>query len=1149
MRIMFRTLRPLQLLLLLFTLIVLSSPGASLSAPLRADAAAEPAPTDRLIVQLSEGPAASLQATDATAQIEAQLGALAGTSLQVVRSLRDDTLVLALPELQPYAAVMAVATRLSASPDVRLAVPDERLFVAREPLDEGYLRYGWPLWTPSEGSYGLNLPQAWDLTTGAPEVGIAIVDTGIRPEHEDLAGRANPDNLGYDLISDLAYAADGDARDPDPSDPGDFVTSAEAASGPLEGCMVTASSWHGTHVAGIIGAQANNERGLVGINWRSPLLYVRALGKCGGYVSDIADGIRWAVGEAVFGAPLNPNPVRVINLSLGGSGTCNPFFQEAITTANAHGAVVVAAAGNQNRDASSVQPGNCQGVITVAATTRRGERAGYSNFGDRITVAAPGGDRSVDSGIYSTLNSGLREPVGDSYGFYQGTSMAAPHVAGVVSLMLAVNPTLSSDDVRAILQQTVTPFPANSSCPGLCGAGIVNAGAAVAEAARQVSGMMQLTPTSLSFGSQALDEPGPSRSLSMRNTGNGNLTVSALRLEGAFRRVGGSCAAALPLVLAAGEACTLELAFTPTTIGEQNGALVLASDAPDSPHRIALSGTGLASTLSTSPSSLSFGQQQLGSSSTARTITLSSSGNLSLTLNQLSLSGPFERVGGTCALTLPLTLAPGASCSVSVRFKPTWAGPIRGALRISSDAYAAPPSVLLSGEGLTPVLGFGPTHLSFGLQSLGEVGPSRPITLTNPGNAPLTINALSLSAGFEQVSGGSCPTNFPQSLAPGTSCSLLVRFAPDSFGQITGSLTVIGDLPAGPYSVPLIGSGSTALLAVDQPELHFGSQPVGSMSMTRSLTLSNPGDRPLSLQAIQLSEAGFAQVGGSCPASLPAPLAAGASCTLDLRFTPTESGAFSETLHLLSDAPGGSLDLPLAGLGTVGLAPSALLTPPPVFQLASLATATVTQSVELRNVGEAPLQVSAINVSGAGFSASFANCGENLPLNLAPGVSCTLDLHFAPTDVGLYSGTLALTTNDGAGERRIALQGERRADPQAIPTVSAVQLESGTERVSLDFTLTRASGSGPLVVNYTVTGERDAANDDLVLATAQVALPANSSNVRVSLSFARATLYGVTHFALDLDEARLGVRAGPGVLQRVGVPAAQSIVLLPLIQR
>jgi serine protease len=212
--------------------------------------------------------------------------------------------------------------------------------------------------------------------------------------------------------------------------------------------------------------------------------------------------MRWSAGLTVTGIPNNANPAKVENLSLGGSGACSATYQDAINVITAAGTTVVVSAGNSNTDASGFQPANCIGVITVAATNRNGSRAYYSNYGSTVEISAPGGEQSYTNdpnGILSTLNTGTQGPVADTYIYYQGTSMAAPHVTGVVSLLYSLNPFLTPAQVLQILQNTVTNFPGGSTCnTGICGSGIVNVGAAIA----YISGGATSTPTPTSTATE-----------------------------------------------------------------------------------------------------------------------------------------------------------------------------------------------------------------------------------------------------------------------------------------------------------------------------------------------------------------------------------------------------------------------------------------------------------------------------------------------------------------------------------------------------------------------------------------------------------------------------------------------------------------------
>ncbi|MFC1465699.1 MAG: S8 family serine peptidase [Candidatus Brachytrichaceae bacterium NZ_4S206] len=403
-----------------------------------------------------------------TAEAMRTLSAQADVALTHVREMSGEAHVLRLPQPLPYDEVEQIAKRLEQLDEVEYASPSGRRFIALTPNDSFYGQQ-WHYLAPAPGNYGANLPAAWDITTGVASLVISVIDTGILFGHPDLAGRTVP---GYDFISNINTANDGNGRDADASDPGDWSTSSDP-------CGASPSSWHGTHVAGTIGAATNNSTGVAGINWVSKILPVRALGRCGGSDADIIDGMRWSAGLSVPGVPNNPNPARVINMSLGGSGSCTSALQNAVNAVVAAGSVLVVAAGNSNAPAIGFAPGNCNNVITVAATNRQGNKASYSNFGSVVEISAPGGETGTN-GVLSTLNAGTTTPAAHTYEFYNGTSMAAPHVAGIVSLMLSVNPSLTPAQVLSLLQTTVTPFPSGSTCNTTnCGAGIVNAAAAV----------------------------------------------------------------------------------------------------------------------------------------------------------------------------------------------------------------------------------------------------------------------------------------------------------------------------------------------------------------------------------------------------------------------------------------------------------------------------------------------------------------------------------------------------------------------------------------------------------------------------------------------------------------------------------------------
>jgi len=374
---------------------------------------------------------------------------------------------------------------------IEYAEPDYIFHAMFVPTDPLFATSQWDMQASASQAGGLNLPGAWDITTGKNMV-VAVLDTGYRP-HPDLVANLVPaqngiaNQYGYNFITDpvaaritppsgVTSARGWDALDQgDWTDPNDTVCPSQFGS---------SSSWHGTHVAGTIAALANGV-GVIGVAPSAKVLPLRVLGKCGGHNSDIADAVAWASGTHINGIPDNTTPANVINLSLGGHGFCTKTSSNVFQQAMKNGTVIVVAAGNENIDAKVSNPANCPGVITVASSNILGGRSSYSNYGGTVTVAAPGGGATdaVQGGpppkdvITSTLPTGSKTSTDDTtYGPMKGTSQATPHVAGVAALMLSVNPKLTPARVKQILVNTARPTPIN--CPG-CGAGIVDATAAV----------------------------------------------------------------------------------------------------------------------------------------------------------------------------------------------------------------------------------------------------------------------------------------------------------------------------------------------------------------------------------------------------------------------------------------------------------------------------------------------------------------------------------------------------------------------------------------------------------------------------------------------------------------------------------------------
>jgi serine protease len=422
----------------------------------------------------------------------------------------------------------AVMARLRSDPTVESVDVDQRRYPHALPNDPLFSNQWYEM---NNQPAAIDAITAWDTTTGRTDIVIADLDTGIRFDHPDLGPLGGTKLLaGYDFVTDPAVANDGDGRDADASDPGDWVTSADVATTKFSGCTAGNSSWHGTRTAGILGAIANNSTGIAGISWGAKILPVRVLGKCGGADSDILDAMRWASGLHVDGVPDNTHPAQIINMSLGGTGACTSAEQIVINEVLAKGVLVVVSAGNEGGPVDS--PANCGGVAGVAGLRNVGTKVGFSSLGAEISLAAPAGNCINTTGtcvypIDTTSNAGTTTPTINGYTDQLnpslGTSFSAPIVSGIAALMVSANSNLTAPQLIARLKEGAVTFPVSSdtTIPNChvptgssdlqttecnctkqtCGAGMANAPGALKAALRPIAAIAP--PASVSPGQNA----------------------------------------------------------------------------------------------------------------------------------------------------------------------------------------------------------------------------------------------------------------------------------------------------------------------------------------------------------------------------------------------------------------------------------------------------------------------------------------------------------------------------------------------------------------------------------------------------------------------------------------------------------------------
>jgi hypothetical protein len=568
-----------------------------------------------------------------------------------------------------------------------------------------------------------------------------------------------------------------------------------------------------------------------------------------------------------------------------------------------------------------------------------------------------------------------------------------------------------------------------------------------------------LSPTSVGFGNQSVSTTSAAQAVTLTNSGNAPLTIRSIAITGTnsgdFAQTNG-CGASL----AVGASCTISVTFTPAASGSRTTTLSVTDNATGSPHTAALSGTGVASSVRLSPTSLTFASQTVGTTSTAQVATLTNTGTTSLTITSVGISGDFAQTNNCGS-----SVAASGSCTISVTFKPTVAGTRTGTVTITDSAPTSPQTISLTGTATASTVILLPTSLTFASQAAGTTSPAQTLTLTNGTGAALTISGVVItgtnSGDFAQTNG--CGA----SLAAAASCTINVTFKPTAAGSRSATLAVTDNATGSPRTASLTGTGTAPAVTLSPASLTFASQTVGTTSTPQSVTLTNTGNATLTFSGSPLFSGDFASAsGGTCGTTV----AAGASCTIAVNFKPTATGTRTGAVTINDNCPYSPQTIPLTGTGaasTVTLSPSSL-----TFASQAVGTTSAAQALTLTNSTGSALAISSVAVTGtnSGDFAQTNGCGASL----AVGASCTISVTFKPTAAGTRSATLAVTDNATGSPRTASLTGTGGSstvifspNPLSFPNQTV-----GTSSAVLPAMLTNAGTSTlTFTSNFAISGD------------------------------------------------------------------------------
>ena len=534
---------------------------------------------------------------------------------------------------------------------------------------------------------------------------------------------------------------------------------------------------------------------------------------------------------------------------------------------------------------------------------------------------------------------------------------------------------------------------------------------------------VDLSTNTLTFGSQLQNTPSPAQSVTVANNGNQSLSITGIAVTGANAGEfpeSNTCGSSV----AAGANCTISVIFQPTATGTRTAAVTLADNGAGIPQSVSLTGLGAAPVPSLSPTSLTIASQPVGATSAPQSLILNNTGNAALSITSIDLSGPnpsdFAQTNNCGS-----SVAAGADCTINVTFQPTAAGTRSAAVTLIDDFSRSPHRVTVNGTGTAPRRRlFHPALSLLPAKVVGATSVAQTVTLSNSGNAALSVSGLSLF--------GSNPGDFVQSnncgasVAARANCTISITFTPSASGSRTAALSIADNAAGSPQAVSLSGSGTASVASVSPGSLTFAGQALGATSPAQTVTLSNSGNAALSVSGLALSGSNpgdFVQ-SNNCGASV----AAGANCTITITFSPSASGTRSAALSIADNAAGSPQAVSLSGSGTASVAsvsPTSL-----TFTGQTVGATSAAQSVTLSNSGNAALSVSGLALSGSnpGDFVQSNNCGASV----AAGANCTISITFTPSATGSRTAALSIADNAAGSPQAVSLSGSGTASAASV---------------------------------------------------------------------------------------------------------------------